>query len=530
VEPDQVPAEVEEFEKARAQASRQLQELAERLRLGGSGEGAAIIDAQRMMVNDPEISRLVYARIGAECAPAGRAIQEVFSAQTEAVRRLPDVPLAARAQDMEDVASRLLRAVSGEPEEGTGPAFPSILLAEDLSPSETARLDRRMVLGFATVRGGRDSHTAILARSLGIPAVAGVDAGLVQVPPGTMVLLDGSRGLVLAGGDATAMKDYASRQAATLASPAAGSAVQRLPRPASSEPAVTRDGRHVPVLANISSLDDLPAALAAGAEGVGLLRTEFLFLGRDTPPSEEEQYQVYSGIARSFVPRRVVIRTLDAGEDKKLPGVAAPRETNPALGLRGIRLSLAEPELFRVQLRAICRAGVSNNLAVMFPMVSAVSELEQARKILRQVRDELGAERVRLTADMDTGIMIETPAAALLVDEFAPLCNFLSLGTNDLAQYTLAADRDNPGVAGLLRPFPKAVLRLVKLTLDNAHASGLRVGMCGEAAADPELAAVLLGLGLDEFSVEPSAIAVVRYALSQTSMDDASRAARKACE
>ncbi len=530
VAPDQVPAEVEKFENARVQASMELQELAGRLRRAGSYDGAAIIDAQRAMVNDPQVAGLVRARISEEYVTAGRAIREVFDAQAEAMLRLPDVTLAARAQDVKDVASRLLLAVSGEPGEEADPEFPSILLAEDLSPSETARLDRRMVLGFATERGGRDSHTAILARSLGIPAVAGVDAGLAQVPPGTTVLLDGSRGLVLAGGDALAMRDYADRQPTTVADPTAGSGLQRPSRPARVEPAVTLDGRHVPVLANISSLDDLPAALAAGAEGVGLLRTEFLFLGRDTLPGEEEQYQVYSRIARSFAPRRVVIRTLDAGGDKKLDGIAAARETNPALGLRGIRLSLARPDLFRVQLRAICRVSALNNVAVMFPMLSAVSELEHAREILRQVRDELRAERVPLAADMDTGIMIETPAAALLVDKFAPLCSFLSLGTNDLAQYTVAADRDNPGVAGLLRPFPKAVLRLVKLVLDAAHAYGLRVGMCGEAAADPELTAALLGLGLDEFSVEPRAIAAVRRTVSQTSMDDATRAARNALE
>ena len=525
---DRVSTEIHKFEEAQAQASRQLLKLAERLRRGGSSDGAAIMDAQRRMIDDPEMARLIETKMREEHAPVAQAVQEVFAAQAAKIRGLPDALIAARAQDVEDVASRLLRALSGMAEEGPCPVSPSIIFAEDLTPSETAQLDRRMVLGFATIRGGPDSHTAILARSLGIPAVAVVDPDLRRVRPGTKAMMDGSTGLVVVEMDAETVQDLVRGTADGQAARLPELAPPTLPEAMSLQPTFTR-GRHVPVLANISSLDDVPVALAAGAEGVGLLRTESLFLGKAMPPGEEEQYQIYSSVAGRFAPRRVVIRTLDAGGDKKLPGVATPHEENPALGLRGIRLSLVELDLFRVQLRAICRASAGNNIAVMFPMVSTVSELKEALAILRQVQQELKAAQVPFAAAMGTGIMVETPAAALLVDRFAPLCDFLSLGTNDLAQYTMAADRANPGVAGLLRPFPTAVLRLVKMAIDQGHTSGLQVSMCGEAAADPGLAPVLLGLGLDEFSVEPNAIGAVKYAISKTSIDQALRAAREAC-
>ncbi|MDP2859357.1 MAG: phosphoenolpyruvate--protein phosphotransferase [Bacillota bacterium] len=521
-------SEVKQFEQARAQVAKSLSEISARLRRKGADEGAAIIDAQRQMVNDPEVARLVEARMREEHITVAQSLQEVFAAQAAKIRGLPDALIAARAQDVEDVASHLLRALSGVMEEGPALTSPSVIFAEDLTPSETAQMDRRMVLGFATLRGGPDSHTAILARSLKIPAVVGVDPVLGKVQAGTTVLMDGSTGIVVVEMDAKTIREHVRRQRAERSRQSREPAAAPEPEAANLKPTFTRDGRRVAVAANISSLHDVPAALAAGAESVGLLRTELLFSGRATPPGEEEQYEFYSSVAGRFAPNRVVIRTLDAGGDKPVPGAAMLHEVNPALGLRGIRLSLAEPDLFRVQLRAICRASAENDIAVMFPMVSAVSEMEQAIAVLRQVQEELRAARVPFDAEMDTGIMVETPAAALLMDELAPLCGFLSLGTNDLAQYTMAADRTNPSVAGLLRPVPKAVLRLVKMTIDRGHASGLRVSMCGEAAGDPALAPVFLGMGLDEFSVEPGAIGAVKEAISQTSMVKARRAARKA--
>jgi len=522
--------EAKQFEQARAQVARRLSEISARLRRKGAGEGAAIIDAQRQMVNDPEVAQLVAARMREEHTTVAQAVHEAFAAQVAKIRGLPDPVLAARAQDVEDVASRLLRALSGVMEEGPALTSPSVILAEDLTPSETAQLDRRMVLGFATLRGGPDSHTAILARSLKIPAVTGVDPILRKVQAGTTVLMDGSTGLVVVEVDAETIREHARRQRVKRSRQSREPASAPEPQEASLQPTFTRDGRRVAVAANISSLEDVPPALAAGAEGVGLVRTEFLFSRRVTPPGEEEQYEFYSSVARRFAPHRIVVRTLDAGGDKPVPGAARPREANPALGLRGIRLSLAEPGSFRVQLRAICRASAEENIAVMFPMVSAVTEMEQAMAILRQVQEEFRASRVPLNAEMPVGIMVETPAAALLVDKLAPLCGFLSLGSNDLAQYTMAADRANPSIAGLLRPVSKAVLRLVKMTIDQGHASGLRVSMCGEAAGDPALAPILLGLGLDEFSVEPGAIGAIKEAISQTSMVQARRAAREACE
>jgi phosphoenolpyruvate-protein phosphotransferase/dihydroxyacetone kinase phosphotransfer subunit len=466
---------------------------------------AAIFDAHLLFLVDDALlepaRRAIFER-GQNAAEAWHAAAEAVAAD---YRRLDDEYLQARAEDLTGVARQVVAALTGG---GAGPAVAGqgIVVAADLTPADTAALDRQLALGIATAAGSPTSHSAILARSLGIPAAVGLGQALQRVPEGTALLLDGDGGVVYVDPADELVAEY-KRQSAVREEAA------RDARARAAEPAVTRDGLTVEVVANIGSPDDVPAALANGAEGVGLLRTEFLFLERDSMPSEDEQYEAYSRIADALEGRPLILRTLDVGADKPLPYVPAPDEANPFLGVRGIRLQLARPDLLETQLRATLRTAAEHPVKVMFPMVATLEEYRQARSALERVREQLELEGTAVPADLGVGVMVEVPAAALAAEVFAPEVDFFSLGTNDLTQYTMAAERGNASVADLADGLHPSVLRLIAIVAERASQHGRWTGVCGELAADTAAVPVLIGLGIRELSVNAPSIPAVKQAV-----------------
>jgi phosphoenolpyruvate-protein phosphotransferase len=376
---------------------------------------------------------------------------------------------------------------------------PAILFASELTPTQTAALDRHKILGLITIAGGPTSHSAILARALGIPAVTGASQTIAGIPADTTVAIDGFNGRIWTLLPNEKMAELQAQRQAWLAH------LQELQK-TSQAYAVTRDGHRVEVVANVGSVQDAETAVANGAEGIGLLRTEFLFLTRSTPPDEVEQYQALSAIALQMKDLPVIVRTLDAGGDKELPYLNRPAEANPFLGVRAIRLCFAEPELFKIQLRAILRAGSNGNFRIMFPMIASLEEVLQARQFVDEVHRDLLEHEIEHQWPIQTGIMVEIPSAALLSDALAEHIDFFSIGTNDLTQYTLAAERGNPALAHLSDALHPAVLTLIKQVVEAAHSHGKWVGVCGELAGDPQAAPILVGLGVDELSLTSTGI------------------------
>jgi phosphocarrier protein FPr len=466
---------------------------------------AAIFDAHLLFLDDDallEPARRAIFEQGRNAAEAWHAAAEAVAAE---YRSLDDDYLSARAEDLTGVARQVVAALKGN---GTGPqlAGTGIVVAEDLTPADTVALDRELTLGIATAAGSPTSHSAILARSLGIPAAVGLGAALLEVPDETPLLLDGDAGAVYVEPPPELLAELEQRSA--VQEEAARAALAR-----AAEPAVTRDGRRIEVVANIGSPDDVPAALENGAEGVGLLRTEFLFLDRETMPGEDEQHEAYGQIAGALEGRPLVLRTLDVGADKPLPYLRARPEANPFLGVRGIRLQLERPELLETQFRAVLRTAAEHPLKVMFPMVATLAEYRHARSALERVRVELEHEGTPVPADLEVGVMIEVPAAALAAESFAPEVGFFSLGTNDLTQYTMAAERGNASVATLADGLHPSVLRLIHMVAEGAGRHDRWVGVCGELAADPVAVPVLIGLGVTELSVNPPSIPAVKHAV-----------------
>ncbi len=515
-------AEWARFESALLVARKQLEAVREQAIAAHGADQAAIFEAQAMMLDDPELMGTVRLAIHQDGINAEAALSNAAEAYAGMLASLADEYLAARAADVRDVTGRVLRILLGVDESpASNLKTPSIIVASDLAPSDTVMLDKSLVLGFATAAGGATSHTAILARDLGLPAVVGVGEQLASIDAGTLLAVDGDTGAVSIDPDAETVATYHQRQAGA-------DALQAVARSHAHEPAVTLDGRRVEVVANIGNVEGADAALAGGAEGVGLLRTEFLFLERASLPTEEEQYEAYKAIADRFGHLPVVLRTLDVGGDKELPYLALPAEQNPFLGVRAIRLCLPHPELFKPQLRAALRAAVGNNLKIMFPMVATVSEVRQARAVVETCRAELLAAGQQVAGNVDIGIMIEIPAAAVIADQLARVVDFFSIGTNDLSQYTMAADRTNAHVASLASAFQPAVLRLIRDVIQAAHAQGKWVGLCGELAGEPLAIPILLGLGLDEFSMNAPAIPMAKQLLRSLSVKQAREIAEMA--
>jgi phosphocarrier protein FPr len=477
---------------------------------------AAIFDVHLELLNDPEVIEMVLDKINQQQS-AANAWQTTIDARAALMAGLDDPLLAARAADLHDVGGRVLRLLVGA-EEQTGlalPAYPVIVVADDLSPSDTASLDKEKVLGFCTAAGGPTAHSAILARALGFAAVVSAGEQVLSLENQTQVILDGYSGTLTINPDAEKLAQAQERQRQDQAR-------RQAAQKAAADPAITQDGHYVEVVANIGGVADAKEANASGAEGVGLLRTEFLFLERTEAPSEEEQFEVYRDIALALEGQPVIVRTLDIGGDKPLSYIQVPPEENPFLGERGIRLCLARPALLRQQLRAILRAANFGKLRIMFPMVADLSEWRAARTIVEEVRAELNAPPVEL------GIMIEVPSAALMADAFAREVDFFSIGTNDLTQYTLAMDRMHPTLATKSDGLHPAVLRLIQKTAQAAHQAGKWVGICGELGADPQAVPILVGLGVDELSVNVPAIPTVKAQIRSLSLARAQQLAQQA--
>ncbi|WP_435075711.1 phosphoenolpyruvate--protein phosphotransferase [Halorubrum sp. HHNYT27] len=480
-------AELSRFEAARDEAREAIRRARDRTAARVGEDEAAVFDAHEQFLDDPELVGDIEAAI-ADSTVAEHAVADRYAAAIEQFEGL-EGPMAERADDLRDVRDRQLRSLLnlggladlGDLPDGT------VLLAERLTPSDTAELDPDAVAGIATVAGGRTAHAAIIARSLSIPAVVGVGESLRDVEDGEDLLVDGESGRVVVDPDAEARAAVGGGETAVIA-----------------ERVATTDGRAVEVAANVGSEAELAPAADRGADGIGLFRTEFLFLDRDAPPSEDEQYGAVTAALSAFPDDRVVVRTLDVGGDKQVPYLDLPSETNPFLGRRGIRLSLDEHrDLFETQLRALLRAAASDHgdgLAVMFPLVSRIEEVDAALAAVESAADDLAAAGVD-HAVPELGAMIETPAAVFLADRLADRLDFLSVGTNDLAQYVMAADRENDGVADYHDPLHPAVLRAIDRTASAAAGTDAWVGMCGEMAGDPELTELLVGLGLDELSM-----------------------------
>jgi phosphoenolpyruvate-protein phosphotransferase len=500
-----------------AAAHLQLEALQARLVTEADADRSAIFAAHRELLEDPEVldGAAELMRGGASAAYAWR---QAYTQQVDRVLALRNELLAGRAADLRDVGRRVLHLLVGR--EGASHDVPpdSIVVAEDLAPSDAASLDRTRVRGFCTTMGSATSHVAILARGLGIPAVAGIDPRVLDVPAGTRVVLDGDAGTLRPEPSAAEEADIARRQESSARRRAAELAV-------AAEPAVTRDGHRVEVVANVGDVDEARRVAGVGGEGVGLLRTEFLFMERRTAPTEDEQATVYEAIARALGPERIVVmRTLDVGGDKPLPYLPMAAEANPFLGERGIRLLLNRPEMFAIQVRAMLRASRAGKVAIMFPMISTIAEWRAAREVVERERVALGVP------PLEVGIMIETPAAALLADRFAREADFFSIGTNDLTQYTLAMDRTNPGLAPQVDALHPSVLRLIERAVAGAHAHARWVGVCGGLAGDPQAVPVLVGLGVDELSASVPIVPAVKAQVRTLSLDACRATARLALD
>ncbi|TAF12223.1 MAG: phosphoenolpyruvate--protein phosphotransferase [Nostocales cyanobacterium] len=476
---------------------------------------AAIFDAHLLFLADPVMLEAARQHIVAEHLNAEVAWQAVIDEVANSYRKLEDTYLQERVDDVVDVGRRVLRILLGNLPTDLELTEPSIVVGTDLSPSDTAKLDPTKVMGICMTSGSATSHSAIIARTLGIPAVLGVDAQVLNLQSGTLMALDGESGKVWVAPAPETLTLLAAKRQTWQTNQAEA-------RKKAHEPAITCDGHHIQVFANIGSIADAKAAVNHGAEGVGLLRTEFLYLERTSTPTEEQQLEVYQAITQVLDHRPLIIRTLDVGGDKQIPYLnSSVTEANPFLGVRGIRFCLENPQLLKTQLRAILRASVGNNIKIMWPMIATLTELRAAKTILTQVQAELRQAGISFDENMQLGMMIETPAAVAIADQLAKEVDFFSIGTNDLSQYVMAGDRTNPKVANLADALQPAVLRMIQQTVQAAHAANIWVGLCGEVAAETLVAPILLGLGLDELSVNPQALAPLKQEISRLTITEA---------
>ncbi len=486
------------LEQAVQTACVQIQQLSEKMADDGHAAEAEVFGAHIQLVKDKGLHRRVQTGLA-----DGMNVEFVWNESVEnyasQLEEMPDPTFSLRAADLRDVGERVLRILLNIPIETAALTQPSIIIARDLTPSETVSMNKEYVLAFCTAAGGPTSHTAILAKALCLPAVVSLGDELLNIPIGTHFLVDGARGQVIVAPDEAARKAFAARSAKA-------SALSQLELISANEPAVTLDGKTYEIVANIGSEEDAKTALEFGAEGVGLFRTEFVFLDRASSPTEEVQYASYKAVMEVMGQRPVIIRTLDAGGDKELTYLNMPAEANPFLGERAIRLCLSQPDLFKQQLRALLRAASGHNLGIMFPMIATLDELRQAKAILNETSQELKAYGFNIPERLEVGMMVEIPSTAILASHFAYEVDFFSIGTNDLTQYSMAADRTNPKVAYLNDHCHPAVLHLIAQTTKAAHDAGIWVGVCGEMAGDPDAIPLLVGLGIDELSMSPGLI------------------------
>lgn len=509
-----IDAEISKLNAALNVSLTELQNLKDRVLHEAGEKKAKIFEAHLLILNDPELIEPIKDKIKTESVNAEYALHEVASGFIRMFENMKSNYLKERASDMRDVTKRVLNHLLGTHHASLAEINTEVIvIAEDLTPSDTAQLNRQFVKGFVTIIGGRTSHSAIMARSLEIPAVVGLKTGLELLNNGDTVIVDGLAGTVIVNPTEQIVAEYKKKQAEYALRIAEWKALKE-------KPTITADGKHVELAANIGTPADIDAVLEHGGEGVGLYRTEFLYMGREEMPTEEAQYNAYKTVLEKMKGKPIVVRTLDIGGDKELPYLNMQKEMNPFLGLRAVRLCLSREDIFRPQIRALLRASVYGNLRIMFPMIATLEEFRAAKAILLQEKEKLQSEGIAVSQDIQLGIMVEIPSTAVLADMFAKEVDFFSIGTNDLIQYTMAADRMNEHVSYLYQPYHPAILRLVKNVIDSAHAHGKWVGMCGEMAGDPTAIPLLIGLGLDEFSMSATSILPARSQISGLSAAD----------
>ena len=496
-------AEWKRFEAAKGQAVDQLKELYEKALEDVGEANAMIFEIHQMMLEDLDYLESIENIIRSQEVNAEYAVATTADNFAQMFASMDDAYMQGRAADVKDVSERVLDILCGVSAGVKEMTEPCIIAADDLAPSETVQLDKSKVLGFATMYGSANSHTAILARTMNIPAVIGLGETLSSQYDGKMAVIDGFTGILYVDPDEETLARMQEKRAKDLEQ-------KELLNQLKGKENVTRSGQKINVYANIGNVSDLGAVLKNDAGGIGLFRSEFLYLENSTFPTEEQQFAVYKQVAESMAGKKVIIRTLDIGADKKVDYFNLDKEENPALGYRAIRICLTRPEIFKTQLRALYRAAVYGNLSIMFPMIISVSEVKKIKEIIAQVQAELKAEGIPYKEDVELGVMIETPAAVMISRELAKEVDFFSVGTNDLTQYTLAIDRQNQKLDTFYDPHHPAVLAMIKMAADNAHAEGKWIGICGELGADLELTEEFLKMGLDELSVSPALVLPLR--------------------
>lgn len=494
--------EMARFEAARTEAMNQLDHLYQEALTQVGEEEAMIFDTHKVMLEDLDYLEAIEEKIRTDKVNAEYAVTEAGEEFAAIFAGMDDEYMQARAADVKDISDRVVRILEGRQDEGFHPAEPVIVLAEDLTPAETIQMDKSKILAFVTQKGSANSHTAILARSLNIASLVNADVEIKPEYHGRQAVVDGVEGVFYINPEPELLKQKEKQQKELAGREEALKQLIGMP-------SETKDGRKIKIYANMGNVEDVAQVLKNDAEGIGLFRSEFLYLGREDFPGEEEQFEAYKEVVSAMQGRKVIIRTLDIGADKKADYFGLEPEENPAMGYRAIRICLTREEIFRTQLRAIYRASAFGTVSIMFPMIISVTEIRKIKKIVEQVKAELAAENIA-TGEVELGIMVETPAAAVISDQLAEEVDFFSIGTNDLTQYTLAIDRQNQKLDSFYDSHHEAVLRLIRMTVENGHKAGIWVGICGELGADETLTGTFVDMGLDELSVSPSSVLKIR--------------------
>jgi len=518
---DSLPKEIVRFEEALIKTRTEILEIQKKITKEMGSHHAEIFNAHLLVLEDRMLIEEVIGGLKKEHKCVEYIFARVLDKYINVFAKMNDEYLKERISDIDDVGKRVLKNLLGAEEKTlSGLKEKVIVVAYDLSPSDTATMHRKNVMGFITDIGGRTSHTAIMAKSLEIPAVVGLEKATMKITSGDTLIVDGTAGVIIVNPDNSELKKYQERQNQFIR-------LEKTLVNLKDELAVTMDGHTVELSANIELPEEISSVIAHGAQGIGLYRTEFLYMNRRGLPNEEEQFEAYKGVVDKFSGEPVVVRTLDLGGDKFLSQLEVPHEMNPFLGWRAIRFCLAKPEIFKVQLRAILRASAFGNIKIMFPMISGVGELKQAIGVLNEAKKELRVKNIKFNEDLEVGAMIEIPSAALTCDLLAKEVDFFSIGTNDLIQYSLAVDRVNEKIAYLYRPTHPAVLRLIKNIIDSGHKEKIWVGMCGEMAGEPGFGLILLGMGLDEFSMSSAAVPGMKFTIRNVNFKDVKELAEK---